>query len=111
MNTHQNSQSLTERSRQAYEAPGTHPFHVGESYANRKGNYEVMQVAPPKMTIRYDDGEYLTADIVILARIWNNMQLPAERPELDPTARPTTRRPAAKPRTPKAAARVQIADD
>ena len=90
-------QSLTERARENYENPQAHPFRVGETYANRQGNYEVMEIAPPKMTIRYADGVLVTADIVILARIWDNLHLPQERPELPERGR-TTRRPAAQPR-------------
>jgi hypothetical protein len=93
--SNQNTQSLAQRAREEQERPGPHPFRVGEMYANRRGNYEVMQIAPPKMTIRYDDGELLTADIAILARIWSNMQLPPEQPETGPRQRATARRPAA----------------
>ena len=97
MNSHQNVPSLTQRAREQYEQPASHPFRVGEMYANRRGNYEVMQIAPPKMTVRYDDGEFLTADIVILARIWDNLQAPPEQPETAARPRATTRRPAAQP--------------
>jgi hypothetical protein len=41
----------------------------------------------------------ITADIVILARIWDNMQAPPEQPETGSRPRTTTRRPAAQPRT------------
>lgn len=111
MSNQPNNPSLTERARQVYDRPGSHPFRVGEMYANRRGNYEVMQIAPPKMVVRYDDGELLTADITILARIWNNMQLPPEVPEAAPGQRATTRRPAAQPRTTKAAPRTRKADN
>src|SRR5512138_3475046 len=101
MNTHQNIQSLTQRARQEQERPAPHPCRVGEMYANRRGNYEVMQIAPPKMTIRYYDGEFVTADIVILASIWDNMQSPPDQPEPEQRQRATTRRPAAPPRAAK----------
>jgi hypothetical protein len=64
-----------------------HPFHVGGLYANRNGEYEVVDIAPPKMTVRYHDGGTLVADIAILARIWENLQAPPEAPE--PRARAT----------------------
>lgn len=110
MNTYQNAPSLTQRARQEQERPVPHPFRVGEMYANRRGNYEVMQIAPPRMTIRYDDGELVTADIVILARIWDNMHSPPEQPETAPRQRATTRRPAAQPRAAKTGARSGRAD-
>jgi hypothetical protein len=105
MNPYQSVPSLTQRARQEQERPAPHPFRVGEMYANRRGNYEVVQIAPPKMTIRYDDGELVTADIVILARIWDNMQLPPEQPETGPRQRATTRRTMAQPRAAKTATR------
>jgi hypothetical protein len=72
-----------------YEDQQSHPFRVGGLYANRNGEYEVLDIAPPKMTVRYHDGGTLVADIVILARIWDNMQAPPPVPE--PRARPATR--------------------
>jgi hypothetical protein len=82
-----------------------HPFHVGGLYANRNGEYEVVEIAPPKMTVRYHNGGTLVADIAILARIWENLQAPPEAPEPRPraarstTARPTSARPPAAPKT------------
>jgi hypothetical protein len=111
MNMLQHSQSLTERAQEAHDRPAPFRFRVGEMYANRRGNYEVMQIAPPKMTIRYDDGQLVTPDIVILARIWDNMQVPPEQPEPAPRPRATTRRPAAQPRTARTAPRSRRADD
>lgn len=100
----QKTQSLSERTRLGYERSESHPFRVGETYANRNGAYEVMQIAPPKMTIRYADGGQVVADIAILARIWENLHLPPERLEMDPRER-SPRRPAAPPRTPRAGPR------
>lgn len=111
MTMHQNTQSLTQRARQEQERPAPHPFRVGEMFANRRGNYEVMQIAPPKMTIRYDDGEFITADIAILARIWDNMQSPPELPETGPRPRAAARRPAAQPRAAKTPPRSARAVD
>ena len=93
-----------------YESAESHPFQVGGLYANREGEYEVLEITPPKMTVRYHHGGVLVADIAILARIWENMQAPAPAPE--PRARPATRttprasaqtaaKPAATPRAPR----------
>jgi hypothetical protein len=91
-----------------------HPFRVGGLYANRIGQYEVIEIAKPKMTVRYHDGGTLVADIAILARIWENMQAPVPVPETRarPAARSTAARaapasttsskPAAAPRSPRA---------
>jgi hypothetical protein len=81
-----------------------HPFRVGGLYANRNGEYEVVDIAPPKMTVRYHDGGMLVADIAILARIWENLQAPPEVPEPRPratrsTAARSTARSAAAPKT------------
>lgn len=111
MSMHQNSQPPAPRGQQEQDRSAPHPFRVGEMYANRRGNYEVMQITPPKMTIRYDDGELVTADIVILARIWDNMQLPPEQPETGTRSRAATRRPAAAPRAPRKAPSPKAADD
>lgn len=87
-----------------------YPFRVGGLYANRNGEYEVVDIAPPKMTVRYHDGGTLVADIAILARIWENMQAPEPAPETRarPAARSTAAsKAAAAPKTaatPKAAA-------
>jgi hypothetical protein len=72
---------------QSIKQPGGHPFQVGETYANRLGNYEVLEIAPPRMTVRYEDGRLWVGDIEILARIWGNLQLPEEVPEPRPRQR------------------------
>lgn len=74
-----------------------HPFQVGGLYANRNGEYEVLEIKPPKMTVRYHDGGLLVADIAILARIWDNLHAPPPAPE--PKPRATTSRAAATQRT------------
>jgi hypothetical protein len=71
---------------------------VGESYANRQGKYEVVEITPPNMTVRYETGELMRADITILARIWENIQSPAEHAEPGPRQRPAAKT-AAQPRT------------
>ena len=103
MNARQtNSLSLTERARQDFQQPASHPFRVGETYANRQGPYEVVEIAPPTMTVRYKDGGLMMADIAILARIWENLHLPAEQPETGSRVRATAKA-SAQPRVPKAA--------
>ena len=73
--------------RQHADQPSSLPFRVGETYANRQGNYEVMEIDPPKMTVRYANGRLLVADIATLARIWDNLQLPPDLPEPKPRPR------------------------
>ena len=59
--------------------PVSHPFRVGEIYANRVGEYEVIDISPPKMTIRYhSNNQILVTDIALSARIWENLHLPPE---------------------------------
>jgi len=49
-------------------------FEVNESYANRKGKYTVLEVNPPKMLVRYEDGTEAELNVDIQTRIWENMQ-------------------------------------
>ena len=49
-------------------------FEVNETYANRKGKYTVLEVAPPKMRVRYEDGTEAELNVAIQARIWENIQ-------------------------------------
>ncbi len=73
--------------------PVSHPFRVGEMYANRVGEYEVIDISPPKMTIRYhSNNQILVTDIALSARIWENLHLP---PEV--AVEPTRSRPLPKP--------------
>jgi hypothetical protein len=50
-----------------------HPFIVGETYLDRRGEYEVRRVDGSRMTIRYADGKEETADVAIKARIYQNI--------------------------------------
>lgn len=72
----------------------SHPFRVGEVYANRLGAYEVLSIDEPVMTVRYTDGKVFTGDIAALARIWENLQF--ERDEVKPRVGEATPRPAAR---------------
>jgi hypothetical protein len=49
-------------------------FEVNETYANRKGNYTVLSVDAPRMTVRYEDGTTAELNMNIQARIWENIQ-------------------------------------
>lgn len=49
-------------------------FEVNETYANRKGKYTVLEVDPPKMRVRYEDGTEAELNVAIQARIWENIQ-------------------------------------
>ncbi len=85
--------------------PVSHPFRVGEIYANRVGEYEVIDISPPKMTIRYhSNNQILVTDIALSARIWENLHLPPEVAEEPTRSRPLPKpaaasraKPAAKP--------------
>ena len=76
-----------ERNRQDYQHDARHPFQVGEEYANRQGTYEVVEINPPFMTVRYASGELMTAEITILERSWENLQSPPEPPGAAPRPR------------------------
>ena len=56
----------------------THCFKVGRRYRNRKGEYEVIAIKPPRMVIRYSDGEVFEATLAIQERIWRNIQAELE---------------------------------
>jgi len=85
--------------------PVSHPFRVGEIYANRVGEYDVIDISPPKMTIRYhSNNQILVTDIALSARIWENLHLPPEVAEEPTRSRPLPKpaaasraKPAAKP--------------
>jgi hypothetical protein len=57
------------------------PFIVGGTYRNRNGVYEVVELAPPAMVIRYRDGRELRTLIADQARIWENIQIETDDPE------------------------------
>ncbi len=52
----------------------SHPFWVGEVYRNRRGQYEVVSIEEPVMTVRYTNGRVFKGDIEAQARIWENLQ-------------------------------------
>ena len=85
--------------KQSIAQPLIHPFRVGDTYANRQGTYEVMEIAPPTITVRYENGQMMVADIAILARIWDNMQSLPELPE--PKPRSQASKPSPQPGVPR----------
>jgi len=52
-------------------------FIVGGRYANRKGEYEVLEIRSDKMKVRYDDGTEQELSIEVQAKIATNMALEA----------------------------------
>jgi hypothetical protein len=54
------------------------PFEVNGTYANRIGQYTVLAINPPKMTVRYEDGSEAELNMAIQARIWENIEAEME---------------------------------
>jgi hypothetical protein len=54
-----------------------HPFEVGKTYRNRKGEYSVIRIDGPQMVIRYTDGSELQTAVDVQERIWSNIQAEA----------------------------------
>ncbi len=48
-------------------------FEVNGVYANRKGEYTVLELSPPKMRVRYKDGTEADLKIGLQERIWANI--------------------------------------
>lgn len=48
-------------------------FKEGSEYANRNGNYTVLEISESKMTVRYEDGSTAELSIPIQQRIWENI--------------------------------------
>jgi len=53
-------------------------FEVGGQYANRIGNYTVVEISGNKMSVRYEDGEEASLNMQIQERIWENIQADVE---------------------------------
>jgi hypothetical protein len=51
-----------------------HPFIVGHQYQNRDGEYQVISINEPNMTIRFLDGRTVQSSIALQERIWENIQ-------------------------------------
>lgn len=48
-------------------------FEVNGTYANRRGEYTVVEITPPMMHVRYTDGEEAELKISVQERIWQNI--------------------------------------
>lgn len=68
-------------------------FEVNQTYANRKGKYTVLEVNPPKMRVRYEDGTEAELNVNIQTRIWENIQSEEEARAAARTARRRRRGP------------------
>lgn len=51
----------------------SHPFVTGGRYCNSIGFFEVLSIANPDMTVRYDNGETATVSIAIQTRIYQRI--------------------------------------
>jgi hypothetical protein len=51
-----------------------HPFEVGETYRNEKGDYEVVSIDGPMMVIRWTDGSTWEGSVALQARILDRIQ-------------------------------------
>jgi len=60
-----------------------HEFHVGETCRNRFGQYTVLEIRPPKMRIRYENGAEQMVDIAVQASIWERQHMERASPEGD----------------------------
>lgn len=66
-------------------------FEVNGKYANRKGEYTVLEINPPKMRVRYEDGSEADLKIELQARIWENIAAEYEAKAASRSARAARR--------------------
>ena len=50
------------------------PFEVGETYRNNLGEYEVISIDEPNMTIQLEDGRTIETTVKLQARIWKRIK-------------------------------------
>ncbi len=62
-------------------------FEVGGQYANRKGQYTILSIDGPTMSVRYEDGTEANLNANIQARIWENIVAEQELKNKRATAR------------------------
>lgn len=62
-------------------------FEINGEYVNRKGKYTVLDMNPPKMTVRYEDGSVAEVNMAIQGRIWENILVEREAEEAKRSAR------------------------
>ncbi|MCB8922799.1 MAG: EVE domain-containing protein [Ardenticatenaceae bacterium] len=53
-------------------------FEINGQYINRKGEYTVVDIYPPKMLVKYADGSTAELNMAIQARIWENILVEQE---------------------------------
>lgn len=53
-------------------------FEINGTYANRKGEYTVIALNPPRMRVRYNDGSEVELKIEMQERIWENIRVEYE---------------------------------
>jgi len=68
-------------------------FEVNGVYANRKGEYTILAINPPRMTVRYTDGSEAELKIEMQERIWENIRAEYEAAQAKKVSR-QQRRPA-----------------
>lgn len=67
-------------------------FEVNGTYANRKGEYIVLEINPPKMRVRFtEDGSEAELKIELQARIWENIAAEYEAKAASRSARAAKR--------------------
>ena len=67
-------------------------FEVNGTYANRKGEYTVLEINPPKMRVRFtEDGTEAELKIDLQARIWENIAVEYEAKAASRNARAAKR--------------------
>ena len=67
-------------------------FEVNGTYANRKGEYTVLEINPPKMRVRFtEDGSEAELKIELQARIWENIAAEYEAKAASRSARAAKR--------------------
>jgi len=67
-------------------------FEVNGTYANRKGEYTVLEINPPKMRVRFtEDGSEAELKIEVQARIWENIAAEYEAKAASRSARAARR--------------------
>ena len=76
-----------------------HEFHVGETCRNRFGQYTVLEIRPPKMRIRYENGAEQMVDIAVQASIWERQHMERASPEGDGKESSKTKSVAKRPST------------
>ncbi|NQT73287.1 MAG: hypothetical protein HQ553_11065 [Chloroflexi bacterium] len=67
-------------------------FEVGESYKNRKGSYEVLEIVGDDMRIRWGAGEEVATTVTMQHLILDNMQFELDYPSRENAPSPHTKK-------------------